>query len=111
LIPGTDTGGSFTYHRELELFEKIGYSAPEILKLATLDMARYLGRDQSLGSIEKGKFADFMLLPGDPTRDLKAIKRIRMVVKDGTVYFPAEIHPHFGIQPFADAPKVTLPTR
>ena len=111
LIPGTDTGGSFTYHRELELFEKIGYSAPEILKLATLDMARYLGRDQSLGSIEKGKFADFMLLPGDPTRDLKAIKRIRMVVKDGTVYFPAEIHPHFGIQPFADAPNVTLPTR
>ena len=111
LIPGTDTGGSFTYHRELELFEKIGYSAAEVLKLASWDMAKYLGRDQSLGSIEKGKLADFFLVPGDPTRDLKAIKHIRMVVKDGVVYYPSEVYPHFGIKPFADAPKVTLPTR
>ncbi|MEO7936915.1 MAG: amidohydrolase family protein [Dokdonella sp.] len=109
LIPGTDTGGSFTYHRELELFEKIGYSAAEVLKLATFDMAKYLGRDQSLGSREKGKLADFFLVPGDPTKDLKAIKHIRMVIKDGVVYYPAEVYPHFGIKPFADAPKVTLP--
>ena len=106
LIPGTDTGGSFTYHRELELFEKIGYSAPEVLKLATYDMAKYLGRDQSLGSIEKGKLADFFLVPGDPTQDLKAIKQIRMVIKAGVVYFPAEIYPHFGIKPFASSPKL-----
>ncbi len=111
LIPGTDTGGSFTYHRELELFEKVGYSAPEVLKLATWDMAKYLGRDQSLGSIEKGKLADFFLIPGDPTRDLKAIKRIRMVVKDGVVYYPSEVYPNFGIKPFAEAPKVTLPAQ
>ena len=111
LIPGTDTGGSFTYHRELELFEMIGYSAPEVLKLATWDMAKYLGRDQSLGSIEKGKFADFFLVPGDPTKDLKAIKYIRMVVKDGVVYYPAEVYPYFDIKPFADAPKVVLPTQ
>jgi imidazolonepropionase-like amidohydrolase len=109
LIPGTDMGGAFTFHRELELFQQIGYTAPEVLKLATHDMARYLGRDQSLGSIEKGKLADFFLVPGDPTTDLKAIKQIRMVVSDGTVYFPAEIYPHFGIRPFIDAPRVTLP--
>ncbi|MBL0162219.1 MAG: amidohydrolase family protein [Xanthomonadales bacterium] len=111
LIPGTDTGGSFTYHRELELFEKTGYSAPEVLKLASWDMARYLGRDQSLGSIEKGKLADFFLVPGDPTKDLKAIKHIRMVVKDGVVYYPSEVYPYFGIKPFADAPKVTMPAK
>jgi hypothetical protein len=110
LIPGTDTGGSFTYHRELELFQKIGYSAPEVLKLASWDMARYLGREQSLGSIEKGKLADFFLVPGDPTTDLKAIKHIRMVIKDGVVYYPSEVYPNFGIKPFAEAPKVTLPT-
>ena len=109
LIPGTDTGGSFSYHRELELFEKLGYSAPEVLKRATWDMAEYLGREQSLGSIEKGKLADFFLVAGDPTRDLKAIKRIRMVVKDGVVYFPSEIYPHFGIEPFAESPKLTMP--
>jgi imidazolonepropionase-like amidohydrolase len=78
----------------------------EILAWATLDMARYLGQEQRLGSIEKGKLADFFLIPGDPTRDFKAIKTIRMVVKDGVVYFPSEIYPEFGITPFADAPAV-----
>jgi hypothetical protein len=63
-----------------------------------------LGQDQRLRSIEKDKLADFLLVPGDPTKDLKAIKRIRMVVKDGTVYFPSEIYPKFGIRPFVDTP-------
>ncbi|MFC0679543.1 amidohydrolase family protein [Lysobacter korlensis] len=111
LIPGTDTGGALTFHRELELFQQIGFSAPEALKLATLDMARYLGRGDSLGSIEAGKLADFFLVPGDPTRDLKAIKKISMVVSDGVTYFPSEIYPHFGVTPFANAPEVTLPKR
>ena len=106
LIPGTDLGGSFTYHRELELYQRVGLSPADILAWATLDMARYLGQDQRLGSIEKGKLADFFLVPGDPTRDFKAIKTIRMVVKDGVVYFPSEIYPEFGIRPFADAPAV-----
>jgi imidazolonepropionase-like amidohydrolase len=107
LIPGTDLGGSFTYHRELELYQRVGMSPADILAWATLEMARYLGQDQRLGSIEKGKLADFFLVPGDPTRDFKAIKTIRMVVKDGVVYFPSEIYPEFGITPFADAPAVT----
>ena len=105
--PGTDTGGSFTYHRELELYQRAGMTAPEVLKRATWDMAHYMGQDQRLGSIAKGKLADFFLVPGDPTQDLKAIKTISMVVKDGTVYFPAEIYPHFGIKPFVQAPVVT----
>lgn len=106
IVPGTDTGGSFTYHRELELYQDVGMTPPQILKRATWDMARYLGQDQQLGSIEKGKLADFFLVPGDPTRDLKAIKSIAMVVKDGVFYYPAEVYPEFGIQPFAPAPKV-----
>ena len=109
LIPGTDLGGSFTFHRELELFTQLGYTPAEVLRLATWDMATYLGQDQSTGSIEKGKLADFFLVQGDPTVDLKAIKAIRAVVKDGAVYFPSEVYPRFGIKPFATAPKVTLP--
>ena len=109
IVPGTDTGGALTYHRELELLQKIGMTAPEVLKRATFDMAQYLGADQLSGSITKGKLADFFLVPGDPTRSLKEIKRIAMVVKDGTVYFPSEIYPEFGIKPFAPAPKVAVP--
>jgi hypothetical protein len=107
IVPGTDTGGSFTYHRELELLQRAGMTPAEILKRATYDMARYMGQDQRLGSIARGKLADFFLIPGDPTRDLKAIKTISMVVKDGTVYFPSEIYPRFGIKPFVAAPAVT----
>lgn len=106
LIPGTDTGGAFTYHRELELFGKLGMTPAQVLSRATLEMAQYLGQDQQLGSIERGKLADFFLVPGDPTRDLKAIKAIGMVVKDGTVYFPPELYPRLGIRPFASAHRV-----
>jgi imidazolonepropionase-like amidohydrolase len=109
LIPGTDMGGSFTYHRELELYQKAGMTPAQILRRATYDMAQYLKQDQSLGSIEKGKFADFFLIQGDPTRDLKAIKAIRMVAKDGVFYYPSEVYPEFGIRPFAAKPKVKLP--
>jgi len=107
IVFGTDTGGSFTYHRELELYQRAGFTAPEILKRATWDSARYTGQDQRMGSIEKGKLADFFLIPGDPTQDLKAIKTIRMVVKDGTFYYPTEVYPRFGIAPFTTAPPVT----
>ncbi|HVR92012.1 MAG TPA: amidohydrolase family protein [Novosphingobium sp.] len=106
LIPGTDTGGAFTYHRELELFGRLGMTPAQVLSRATLEMARYLGQDQRLGSIERGKLADFFLIPDDPTKDLKAIKAIAMVMKDGTAYFPAEIYPRLGITPFAPTPTV-----
>jgi len=106
IVFGTDTGGSFTYHRELELYQRAGMTPPEILKRATDDCAKYVGQDQRLGSIEKGKLADFFLVLGDPTKDLKAIKTIRMVVKDGTFYYPTEVYPKFGIAPFTTAPVV-----
>ena len=109
LIPGTDMGGSFTYHRELELYQKAGMTPAQILRRATYDMAEYLDQEQSLGSIEKGKFADFFLIQGDPTTDLKAIKAIRMVAKDGVFYYPSEVYPEFGIKPFATKPKVKMP--
>lgn len=107
LLPGTDLGGSFAYHRELELFEKIGLTPAEVLRRATYDMADYLGQAEDLGSIEKGKYADFFLVPGDPTKDLSQLRQIRMVVSAGVVYFPNEIYPSFGIRPFTDAPAVT----
>jgi imidazolonepropionase-like amidohydrolase len=109
LVPGTDLGGSLNYHRELELYQLVGMTAPEILKWATYDMAVYMGKDADTGSIEVGKYADFFLVPGDPTADFKAIKTISMVAKDGTFYFPSEIYPEFGIQPFVEAPEVTEP--
>jgi hypothetical protein len=108
LLPGTDLGGSFAYHRELELFEKIGLTPAEVLRRASYDMATYLGQVEDLGSIEKGKYADFFLVPGDPSKDLSELRRIQMVVAAGVVYFPGEIYPAFGVQPFAEAPAIIV---
>ena len=111
IAPGTDTGGWFTYHRELELYQRLGMTPAEILSRATIEMARHTGRDQTLGSIEKGKAADFFLIPNDPTRDLAAIKTVRMVVRGGTVYFPDEVYPMMGVRPFSTPPRVTEASR
>jgi len=105
IVPGTDLGGSFFYHRELELYQQLGYTPAELLKLATYDMAQYLG-DADLGEIAPGKLADFYLTPGNPVEDIKAIKTISMVSRGGTFYYPTEVYPAFGIEPFTPMPMV-----
>ncbi|MCE3004533.1 MAG: amidohydrolase family protein [Xanthomonadaceae bacterium] len=109
LIPSTDLGGDLAFHRELQLFQAVGFTPAQALRRATIDMAEYLGEDQQLGSIERGKLADFFLVPGDPTESLSELKNARMVMKDGVVYFPSELYPRFGIQPFSTAPAVQVP--
>lgn len=106
IMPGTDLGGAFELHRELELFQQLGMSNAEVLKRASYDMAHYLGQGDTLGSIEVGKLADFFLVPGNPLSDLRAIKTVAMVVKDGNIYYPSQVYPEFGIKPFVDFPNV-----
>jgi imidazolonepropionase-like amidohydrolase len=105
IVPGTDLGGAFTLHRELELYQQLGYSPAELLKLGSYDMAKYLGHEDR-GAIEPGMLADFFLIPNDPTIDIKAIKTISMVSRGGVIYFPSEIYPAFGIKPFIEKPAV-----
>ena len=109
LLPGTDNDSGFTVHRELELYVKAGIPAARVLRMATWDCEQYLGFEQSLGSIEPGKLADFILVPGDPTRDISTVRRVRLVMKDGMLYFPSEIYEALGIEPFTNAPAVTPP--
>jgi len=105
IVPGTDLGGAFTLHRELELYQQLGYSPAELVKLGSYDMAQYLGHNDR-GIIEEGKLADFFLIPGNPIEDIKAIKTISMVSRGGTIYYPTEIYPAFGIEPFTDLPVI-----
>ena len=106
LVPGTDMGGAFAYHRELQLFEGLGMSREDVLARATIDMARYLGQEEDLGSIERGKLADLFLVAGDPTTDLTLLKNIALVAKDGRFYMPADVYPAFGIEPFVPGARV-----
>ena len=88
---------------------KAGIPPARVLSLATLGCARYLGRDQDLGSIAPGKLADFILIDGDPVRDISSIRRARLVMKNDSVYFPAELYPAVGVKPFVGAPTVGAP--
>lgn len=105
ILPGTDMGGAFNQHRELELYQQLGYTPAEILKLGSYDMAQYLGH-QDRGAIEPGMLADFFLIPNDPINDIKAIKTISMVSRGGVIYFPSEVYPEFGITPFVEKPAL-----
>ncbi|HNP69261.1 MAG TPA: amidohydrolase family protein [Aequorivita sp.] len=105
ILPGTDLGGAFNLHRELELYQQLGYTPAELLKLGSFDMAQYLGHTDR-GAIEPGMLADFFLVPNDPTKDIKAIKTISLVSRGGVLYFPSEVYPEFGINPFVKKPVV-----
>jgi imidazolonepropionase-like amidohydrolase len=109
ILMGTDMGGAFNLHRELELYQNIGFTPAEILARATQEEADYMGLGKELGSITPGKKADFFLVPDNPVDDLKAIKTIELVSKNGTIYFPTEIYPYFGIEPFTEVPDVMAP--
>jgi imidazolonepropionase-like amidohydrolase len=110
MLPGTDDGTGFTVHRELELYVMAGMTPAESLANATLGMEEYLGRAHELGSIERGKLADFFLIAGDPTRDISAVRRPRLVMRGGVAYLPNEIYSALGVRPFAEPPSI-MPAR
>lgn len=87
-IAGTDTPNpyvfpGFSLHDELALLVKAGFTPLEALQAATRNAAKYLGRLDSLGTVEKGKFADLVLLDGNPLADIGNTKRIRAVMLGG----------------------------
>lgn len=111
LLPGTDDGTGFTVQREVELYAKAGIPNAKALRLATLGAAEYLGEAHQRGTIERGKLAEFVLIAGDPVQDIAAIKRPRMVMRGGAIYYPSEIYTMLSIQPFASPPPVTAPAK
>lgn len=106
LVAGTDATPGFTLHRELELYVKAGISPAEALRIATWNGAKYSGTLDRLGSIERGKSADLVLIDGDPTADISNIRKIRLVMKEGVAYYPAELYEAVGITRFSDPPRI-----
>jgi Amidohydrolase family len=100
LVAGTDSMAGFALHRELELYVKAGIPPAEVLRIATWNGAKYTRTLDRLGSVSPGKRAHLILVEDDPTRDISAVRRVNLVMKDGIVYFPAEIHEATGIKPF-----------
>lgn len=83
LVAGTDQTTGPALHRELELLSDAGIAPLDIIRIATLNGAIFLGKEQELGSIEEGKIADLVLLEADPTIDITNARKIVQVIKGG----------------------------
>lgn len=96
-LAGTDTAAGvdvlpgFSLHLELELFVAAGFTPLEALQTATINPARFLGRTNDFGTVEKGRVADLVLLDGDPLVDIRNAGRIDAVVANGRHYPRAEL--------------------
>jgi len=77
ILPG------FALHDELELLVSAGFSPMEALQAATLNPARYLGKDKYLGTVEIGKLADLVLLDANPLDNISNTQKIRAVIVNG----------------------------
>jgi imidazolonepropionase-like amidohydrolase len=73
------------YFVEIELFQKAGYTNEEILASATRIGGEILQLDDKLGTLEKGKLADVLVVAENPLDDIQNLQKMRLVVADGRV--------------------------
>src|SRR5262249_10713188 len=99
IVAGTDISYGLSLSHELELYVQAGIPSTEALSSATIGAARVMGQDRDTGSIAAGKRADLVLVDGDPTRDIAALRNTDVVVCRGVVYDPAELFLAAGMRP------------
>jgi len=99
LLPGTDGLSGYMLHHELEVWAKAGIAPAEVLRAATLTPAQVMGVDGNRGVIAPGKYADMVLVDGDPSKNIADIRKVSTVLKGGKVYDPAAIEKSLGIAP------------
>jgi imidazolonepropionase-like amidohydrolase len=90
LLAGTDTASchpytfpGFSLHDQLALLVQAGLTPMEALQTATLQPARFLGRENEIGTVQKDRLADLVLLDANPLADIRNTRKIHAVVVGG----------------------------
>jgi hypothetical protein len=93
IVAGTDMGiPGWSVCRELELYVEAGLSPADALRTATIIPAIVMKKDKDYGSVEAGKKADLIIIDGDPTKNIRDIRKLDVVIKDGKIYDPVQLH-------------------
>src|SRR5437660_9183589 len=71
--------------KEFKLMVDLGMTPIDALKSATANDAELLGIGQKVGTLEKGKLADIIAMPGDPTLDITGTERVSFVMRQGKI--------------------------
>jgi imidazolonepropionase-like amidohydrolase len=100
IVAGTDqTVPGFSLYREIELYVQAGFTPMEAIQAATIVPARVMGLDKELGTVEKGKRADLIVVDGNPLNSIHEIRKVESVVTNGTLYNCSELWETVGFQP------------
>ncbi len=88
MLAGSDQGGQwivpgFGLHQEFDLLAEAGVSPLEILQMTTVNAAKFLHKEDSMGGVEEGKSADLVVLDANPLEDVEHLHRVRGVVVNG----------------------------
>jgi imidazolonepropionase-like amidohydrolase len=86
---GTDAGGfdwKIDPAKEFAIMVKYGMSPAQALRAANMTAAELLDMQDQIGSVEPGKYADIVAIPGDPMQDIGELEKVDFVMKGGTVY-------------------------
>jgi imidazolonepropionase-like amidohydrolase len=86
---GTDAGGfdwKVNPAKEFSSMVKFGMTPAQALRSATVTASELLGMQSEIGTIEPGKYADIVAVPGDPLADAAVLEKVDFVMKGGTVY-------------------------
>jgi hypothetical protein len=106
IIPGTDRFAGFTLLRELELYAKAGIPPIDVIRIGSLGSAEVVGVSNSTGSITVGKYADLVLIDGDPIKNMADLRKASLVIQGDRLYQPENIYKEMGVKPFAKATPI-----
>ena len=99
LVAGTDNGNGLPYHMELALYEDAGIPAPDVLRIATIEAARFMGQDDEYGSIAVGKVADLAIVDGNPAERIADLWFVEDVIRAGVPYRTEDLRRVAGWEP------------
>jgi imidazolonepropionase-like amidohydrolase len=99
IVAGTDMGfPGYSVYRELELYVECGLPPMAAIRTATIVPATVMKMSKEKGSVENGKRGDIILVDGNPLNDISDIRKVSIVIRNGIVYKPAELHRMAGFQ-------------